>query len=114
MLVIVDSKVGQRMTITLDVPGDLAQRLANEASRLGLSVDEFILGAALGQLERTSRRQGGYGIPSHDPYFAAGGARAEAAAQESVALGITDKLGNRLTADLPEDMREGVLRDFGG
>ncbi|MBL8209948.1 MAG: hypothetical protein JNK87_04520 [Bryobacterales bacterium] len=26
----------------LDVPGDLAQRLANQASRLGLSIDEFI------------------------------------------------------------------------
>jgi len=103
------------MTITLDVPGDVAQRLAHEASRLGLSVDQFVLRAALGQLNEPSPQNGAaYGLPSHDPYLTAATARAQAAARELEALGITDNRGNRLRTDLPEDMREGADRDFGG
>jgi len=101
------------MTITLDVPGDVAQRLAHEASRLGLSVDQFVLRAALGQLDGPQNGSA-YGVPSHDPYLAAAGVRAKTAAQELETLGITDNRGNRLRTDLPEDMREGADRDFGG
>ncbi|HBY63911.1 MAG TPA: hypothetical protein DEH78_29140 [Solibacterales bacterium] len=102
------------MTITLEVPGDVAQRLAHEASRLGLSVDQFVLRAALGQLDGPPQHGSTYGLPSHDPYLTAAGARAKAAAQELETLGITDNRGNRLRTDLPEDMREGADRDFGG
>ena len=102
------------MTITLDVNGDIAQRLANEASRLGLSVDQFVLRAALGQLDGPPQNGSAYGAPSDDPYLASAGARAKTAAQELEALGMTDNRGNRLRTDLPEDMREGADRDFGG
>ena len=102
------------MTITLDVPGDIAQRLVDEAGRLGLSVDQFVLRSALGQLDRNSKNGAAYGLPSHDPYLAVAVARAQAAAQELTTLGITDNTGNRLKSDLPEDMREGTDRDFGG
>ena len=102
------------MTITLEVPGDVAQRLAHVASRLGLSVDQFVLRAALGQLERPPQTGAAYGVPSHDPYLAAAGARAGTAAQELETLGITDNRGNRLRTELPEDMRVGAKRDFGG
>ncbi len=103
------------MTITLDLAGDVATRLAIEASRLGLSVDQFVLRAALDQLGDSSRNGGaGFGAPSQDPYLAPAAARAKAAARESEALGITDHNGNRLRTDLPEDMREGTGRDIGG
>jgi hypothetical protein len=102
------------MTITLDVPGDVAQRLAIEASRRGLSVDQLVLRAALDHLEGTSPKESSYGVPSHDPHLAAAGARAKTAAQELEALGITNAVGERLKADLPDDMREGADRDFGG
>jgi hypothetical protein len=61
------------------------------------------------QLKRSA-----YGVASHDPYLAAAGARAKAAAQELEALGITDSHGNRFKTDLPEDMGEEADRDFGG
>ncbi|MBL8231916.1 MAG: hypothetical protein JNL98_25685 [Bryobacterales bacterium] len=102
------------MTITLDLPGDVAQRLTHEASRLGLSVDQFVLRAALGQLDSTAQNGPAYGVATHDPYLAAAGARAKAAAQELAALGITDTRGNRLRTDLPADMREGAGQDFVG
>lgn len=101
------------MTITLDVRGDIAQRLAHEASRLGLTVDQFVLRAALDQLG-TAANGSAYGVPSHDPYLAAADTRAKTAAQELEALGITDNRGKRLRTDLPEEMREGADRDFGG
>ena len=56
----------------------------------------------------------GFGMPSHDPYLAAATTRAKAAAQELEALGITSQKGSRLRTDLPDDMREGSDRDFGG
>jgi hypothetical protein len=34
--------------------------------------------------------------------------------QESIRLGIIDEKGNLLKHDIPEDMREGSERDFGG
>jgi hypothetical protein len=34
--------------------------------------------------------------------------------QESIRLGIIDEKGNLLKHDIPEDMREGSDRDFGG
>lgn len=74
----------------------------------------------MGQVKLTStgdgqhRNRSAYGVASHDPYVAAAGFRAKAAAQELEALGITDSNGNRLGTDLPEDMREGAKGNFGG
>jgi hypothetical protein len=65
-------------------------------------------------LDGTAQNRSAYGIPSQDPYFAAAAARAKAAAPELEAMGITDNRGNRLRTDLPEEMREGADRDFGG
>jgi hypothetical protein len=101
------------MTITLDIPGDVAQRLAVQASRLGLSIDQFVLRASLGQLESLPTT-GAFGTPTYDPLLSAAATRASAAARELNALGIADDRGNRLRTDLPEDMREGADRDFGG
>ena len=102
------------MTITLDVPGDVAQRLSVEARRLGLSIDQFVLRAAVGHLDGISSRISAVGAPTHDPYLATAAVRSRAAAQELETLGITDGKGKRLRTDLPEDMREGADRDFGG
>ena len=65
-------------------------------------------------LDVPARNGSAYGVASHDPHLVAAGARAKAAAQELEALGITDNRGNRLRTDLPEDMREGANRGFGG
>jgi hypothetical protein len=42
------------------------------------------------------------------------GERAAAAFQHLKDLGIVDEKGNLTPADLPEDMRPGAQRDFGG
>lgn len=55
-----------------------------------------------------------FGEPTFDPYLEAAGRNARAAADEAVRLGITDEFGNLLKHELPEDMREGADRDFGG
>ena len=102
------------MTITLDVPVDVAKQLAHKAGLLGLSLDQFVLRAALGHLEPSPKNVSGFGVPSHDPYLAAASLRAVSAAQELQALAITDNQGRRLKAGLPEDMLEGTDRDFGG
>lgn len=52
--------------------------------------------------------------PRFDPYLEAAGERVKAAAEELERLGIADKTGRRIRKDLPEDMREGEDRDFGG
>ena len=103
------------MTVTLDLPGELERGLALEASRQGLSVDQFVLKAALRQMGASaSDGNAGFGVPSVDPYLEAAGVRTKAAAAELEALGITDRDGNRRRTDLPEDMIEGAARDFGG
>lgn len=102
------------MTITLDVPGDVAKQLAHKAGLLGLSLDQFVLRAALGHLDPSPQNESSFGLPSHDPYLAAASMRAISAAQELQALGITDNQGRRLKSGLPEDMLEGADRDFGG
>lgn len=103
------------MTVTLDLPGELESRLALEASRQGLSVDQFVLRAALCQMgESVSDGRAGFGVPSLDPYLEAAAVRTKAAATELEAKGIADRVGNRLRTDLPEDMKVGVDRDFGG
>ena len=103
------------MTVTLDLPGELERRLALEASRQGLSVDQFVLRAALCQMgESASAGNAGFGVPSVDPDLEAAGVRTKAAAAELEAQGITDCDGNRVRTDLPEDMIEGAARDFGG
>jgi hypothetical protein len=40
--------------------------------------------------------------------------RAKEAVKKLHALGITDENGNLVRTDLPEDMRPGAKRDFGG
>jgi hypothetical protein len=40
--------------------------------------------------------------------------RIHAAVRELKALGIVDEKGNRVRTDIPEDMKEGADRDFGG
>ncbi len=52
--------------------------------------------------------------PKSDPHLQAAGERVKAAAEELERLGIADKTGKRVRTDLPEDMREGADRDFGG
>jgi hypothetical protein len=52
--------------------------------------------------------------PKTDPHLQAAGERVKAAAEELERLGIADETGKRVRTDLPEDMREGGDRDFGG
>jgi hypothetical protein len=40
--------------------------------------------------------------------------RIHAAVRELKELGIVDEKGNRIRTDLPDDMKEGADRDFGG
>jgi hypothetical protein len=52
--------------------------------------------------------------PRIDPHLKAAGERVKAAAEEMERLGIADSRGKRMSSDLPNDMREGADRDFGG
>jgi len=46
--------------------------------------------------------------------IAAGDKKLQAQIEEAIRLGIIDEQGNLLKRELPEDMREGAERDFGG
>ena len=46
--------------------------------------------------------------------IAAGDQKLQAQIEEAIRLGIIDEQGNLLKRELPEDMREGAERDFGG
>lgn len=103
------------MVITLEVNSDLGAKLAQEANRQGVSLDQFVLQAALNALaQRASENGFGHRGPSVDIHLRNAGTRNRTAAEESERLGITDTQGNRICTALPEDMREGVDRDFGG
>jgi hypothetical protein len=52
--------------------------------------------------------------PKVDPHLEAAGERVKAAAEELERLGIARHDGTRIRTDIPEDMREGAARDFGG
>ena len=52
--------------------------------------------------------------PKHERLLDAAAERIHAAVRELRELGIIDDKGNRVRRDLPEDMREGADRDFGG
>jgi len=52
--------------------------------------------------------------PKHEPLLESAGERIHAAVLELKKLGIVDEKGNRVRTDLPEDMKEGADRDFGG
>ena len=52
--------------------------------------------------------------PKHEPLLDGAAGRIHAAARELKELGIIDDKGNRVRTELPEDMREGADRDFGG
>ena len=107
------------MTLTLHFSGELEAQLARDAMSHGVSPEKYVLDAALRELGLKSKNGGpvanaGFGKPSFDPYLEAAGRNAKAAAEEAVRLGITDSKGRRIRTDLPEDMREGAERDFGG
>ena len=107
------------MTVTLHFSGELEAQLQRDAKSQGLSPDQYVLHAALRELGLKSKNGGpvanaGLGKPSFDPYLEAAGRNAKAAAEEAVRLGITDSKGKRIRTDLPEDMRQGSERDFGG
>jgi len=52
--------------------------------------------------------------PKHEPLLEGAAERIHAAVRELKGLGIVDEKGNRVRTDLPEDMKEGADRDFGG
>ena len=52
--------------------------------------------------------------PRPDPHYPAAVERAKEAARRLQEAGIVDSQGRRIRKDLPEDMREGADRDFGG
>ena len=52
--------------------------------------------------------------PKHEPLLEGAAERIHAAVRELKDPGIVDDEGNRVRTDLPEDMREGADRDFGG
>lgn len=52
--------------------------------------------------------------PKYDPAFEGAAERIHAAVRELKELGLIDEKGNRIRKDLPEDMKEGAERDFGG
>ena len=52
--------------------------------------------------------------PKVDPHLQAAGERVKAAAEELERLGIARHDSTRIRTDIPEDMREGADRDFGG
>jgi hypothetical protein len=49
-----------------------------------------------------------------DPYHAAAVKRGKAAVQKLRDSGVIDSQGRRIRTAFPEDMQEGVDRDFGG
>ena len=87
--------------------GSLAE---NSCGGQGLSIDQYVIQAARNELAQPSS----IGTPSLDPHLASALARTRAATAELVRQGIIDRDGNRLRTDMPEDMREGADRDFGG
>jgi len=100
------------MMVTVDVPPELAAKLTEEAEGAGLSLDQYMLRIAIDHSHPGTKS--GIGVPSFDPYLAAAGIRIRAAAAELERLGITDRHGNLLRTETPEDMKEGADRDFGG
>ena len=52
--------------------------------------------------------------PKTDPHLQSAGERTKAAAEELERLGIADREGQRIRTDLPDDMKKGADRDFGG
>ena len=52
--------------------------------------------------------------PRHEPLLEGAAERIHAAVHELQKLGIVDENGKRIRTDVPEDMKEGSDRDFGG
>ncbi len=52
--------------------------------------------------------------PKREPLLEGAAERIHAAVRELKKLGIVDEDGHRIRTDLPEDMKEGADRDFGG
>ena len=71
------------MTVTLDLPPEIAEQLAVEATRRRLPLEEFLV-QALRQVPKQPASGGvtTLGTPTFDPYLAIAGNRARAAAAE--------------------------------
>ena len=52
--------------------------------------------------------------PKPEPLLESAAERIHAAVRELKELGIVDEKGNRVRTGIPEDMKEGADRDFGG
>ena len=52
--------------------------------------------------------------PTDDPYHAAAVKRGKAAVRKLQDSRVIDSRGRRIRTELPEDMQEGLDRDFGG
>lgn len=52
--------------------------------------------------------------PKPEPLLESAAERIHAAVRELKKLGIVDENGNRVRTDIPEDMKDGADRDFGG
>jgi hypothetical protein len=52
--------------------------------------------------------------PKPEPLLDKAAERIHAAVRELKDLGLIDENGNRVRTDIPEDMKEGSHRDFGG
>ena len=52
--------------------------------------------------------------PRIDPHLKAASERVKRSAEELERRGVADANGKRVRSDLPQDMREGADRDFGG
>jgi hypothetical protein len=53
-------------------------------------------------------------FPKPEPLLEGAAERVHAAVRELRELGIVDEQGKRVRTDIPEDMKEGADRDFGG
>ena len=85
-----------------------------EFSQLGSWFDELREQACDRQAASGQKSDGAVGAPTFDPYFEAAVGRTRKAVDDLVVRGLTDQAGNRIRTDLPEDMKEGADRDFGG
>lgn len=61
-----------------------------------------------------TRPKAGNQKPTDDPLHAAAVKRGKAAVRKLQERGVVDSQGRRIRATLPEDMQEGLDRDFGG
>ena len=83
-----------------------------EVSRIGVAREPRPLRGRISEVPTVPR--GTLKHPKHEPLLESAAERIHAAVRELKELGIVDEKGNRVRTDLPEDMKEGADRDFGG